>query len=162
MRSEDMTPTVENALIAASLLARESTRLRVNAVRFDGSVVRIETTPPKDLSLPRGVEIDEALAAIEGAGDFSVDPGWTVTPFPAEPLTPEEKWWELLRDLGQNVDILADLHPGGTYESVVRSGNEAVISLVAPGKHTSVTVSLTDGVLPVGLGDDLAEALHDA
>ncbi|MCO1338919.1 hypothetical protein BJH93_08440 [Kocuria polaris] len=162
MRSEDMNPSVENALIAASLLARESTRLRVNAVRIDGSVVRIETTPPQDLSLPREVSIDEAFAAIEDAGDFSVDPGWAATPFPSEPLTPEEKWWELLRDLGQNADILADLHPGGRYESIIRSNNEAVISLVAPGKHASVAVSLTDGVLPVGLGDDLAEALHNA
>lgn len=76
--------------------------------------------------------------------------------FPEMPLTPHEKWTELLEDVGGWHGMLDSIRPGLRLLSITRNGAVAEVE-VGDGRDTTLTrIRLDDGELIVGLNDDIA------
>lgn len=86
--------------------------------------------------------------------------------FPTEPLTPHQKWLELLQDIGSHASILSSpIHPDGRdglqVLSIARAEKIAKITVGDGNRRETIPVPLDDGLLVVGINDDLVTAFRE-
>lgn len=126
-----------------------------------GSIAALELVGGRTVVVPLAVSDAGLEAAVTGAVGPVAPHVRTPKRFPTEPITPHEKWVELLDDLGGWYEMLGRMRPGLRFASIRRDAvlrAEAVAQVtVTDGRRSTVTeVPLDDGLLVVGLPDDLA------
>ena len=126
-----------------------------------GSIATLALVGGRTVVVPLVVSDAGLEAAVSGALGPVAPRVWTPKRFPKEPITPREKWVELLDDLGGWYEMLGRVRPGLRLVSIrrdveLRAGAVARVT-VTDGRRSAVTeVPLDDGLLVVGLPDDLA------
>jgi len=162
----EVDPGVAELLVSIAALERARPMALIEAVDVDGDVATLALGGGTSVSVPLGTSEAGLAAAVSGVTGGAA--GFVPTPeqFPVEPLTAHEKWVELLDDLGGWYGMLDRLRPGLRLASLRRDtdpgpGHVARIT-VTDGRRSAVTeVSLDDGLIVVGLADDLATSFDD-
>lgn len=157
----ELQPGVGEFLVSVAALERGRAAPCILAVAVDRGVVTLDLDSGEAVTVRLGSGGEELVEVLSGAVGGVVPAVSTPKQFPTEPISPHEKWVELLDDLGGWYEMLGRMRPGLRLVSIrrdadLRAGAVARVT-VTDGRRSAVTVvSLDDGLLVVGLPDDLA------